>query len=122
LISVFGQSVSDVADAYAAAVAAQRVWEATAPRERAAVLRRAADILLARKDEIIDLTIREVGGVRKFAEIIWYFAWSIIDASADYPGQARGGCRPMCPTRKAGSIGAPSGSSRSSAPGTHPSI
>ena len=48
-------------------------------------MRRAADILLSRREEIIETTIREVGGVRKFAEIVVYFAWSILDASSTYP-------------------------------------
>ncbi|MFZ6861156.1 aldehyde dehydrogenase family protein [Undibacterium sp. Ji67W] len=91
LVVIRGASVADVNDAYTSALAAQPAWEATSPRERAAIMRRAADILLARRDEIIDLTIQETGGIRKFAEIIWYFAWSITDASASYPALVKGG-------------------------------
>jgi hypothetical protein len=53
-------------------------------------MRRAADILLSRREEIIETTIREVGGVRKFAEIVVYFAWSILDASSTYPMRVTG--------------------------------
>jgi acyl-CoA reductase-like NAD-dependent aldehyde dehydrogenase len=90
LVAIPGASVADVHDAYTAASAAQRSWALALPRERAEVMRRAADILKNRRDEIIDWTIAETGGIRKFAEIIWYFAWSITDAAASYPGRVRG--------------------------------
>ena len=85
-----GASTDDVNDAYSAAEAAQPAWAAMLPRERGAILRRAADIVQARREEIVDTTIREVGGVRIFAEIIWYFAWSILDAAAHYPARLSG--------------------------------
>jgi aldehyde dehydrogenase (NAD+) len=56
-----GASVADVADAFASAEGAHPGWAAASPRERAAILRRAADIVMARRDEIVDMTIREVG-------------------------------------------------------------
>ena len=48
------------------------------------------DLILRRRDEIIEASIREVGGVRKFAEIVWYFAWSILDTASTYPFRAAG--------------------------------
>jgi aldehyde dehydrogenase (NAD+) len=99
LTEVPGASVADIADAFAAASAAQPAWAAKPPRERSAILRRAAAIVLARREEIIEMTVREVGGVRKFAEIVWYFAWSILDAAAAYPARVKG---EIVPTETAG--------------------
>jgi aldehyde dehydrogenase (NAD+) len=90
LTRIPGASTQDIADAYASATSAQASWGNTRPRERAAIMRRAAEIFLSRREEIIETTIREVGGVRKFAEIVWYFAWSILDASSTYPMRVTG--------------------------------
>lgn len=90
LTRIPGASTQDIADAYASATRAQSSWANTPPRERAAIMRRAAEIFLSRREEIIETTIREVGGVRKFAEIVWYFAWSILDASSTYPMRVTG--------------------------------
>lgn len=90
LLEMIGASVADVDEAYDAAERAQSSWADMAPRDRAEVLRNAADLIEDRRDEIIEATIREVGGVRAFAEIIWYFAWSITAAAADYPARIRG--------------------------------
>ncbi len=51
---------------------------------------RAAAITQARREEIIEATVREVGCIRKVAEILWYFAWAILDASASYPARVTG--------------------------------
>ena len=64
-----GASVEDVSEAYRCAERAQLGWAVSSPRERSTILRRAADLILRRRDEIIEASIREVGGVRKFAEI-----------------------------------------------------
>jgi acyl-CoA reductase-like NAD-dependent aldehyde dehydrogenase len=85
-----GASVEDVSEAYRCAERAQPGWAVSSPRERSTILRRAADLILRRRDEIIEASIREVGGVRKFAEIVWYFAWSILDTASTYPFRAAG--------------------------------
>jgi aldehyde dehydrogenase (NAD+) len=85
-----GASVEDVSEAYRCAERAQLGWAVSSPRERSTILRRAADLILRRRDEIIEASIREVGGVRKFAEIVWYFAWSILDTASTYPFRAAG--------------------------------
>lgn len=85
-----GASTDDVTDAYGQAARAQREWAARGPRDRAAIMARAAAITQARREEIVQATVREVGCIRKVAEILWYFAWSILDASASYPGRVAG--------------------------------
>ncbi|MEE4454362.1 aldehyde dehydrogenase family protein [Novosphingobium resinovorum] len=50
------------------AMAAQQIWAATPAEERAAIMRRAADLLTQEKEEIVGLIMRETGGVRGKAE------------------------------------------------------
>lgn len=52
----------------ARAVAGQQAWLALAPDARAAVLRGAANEMMAARTEIVDLLIRETGGIRGKAE------------------------------------------------------
>lgn len=54
---------AEVARACAAAAAAQPAWAAAAPQERAAVLRRAGDLLTARRADVERWLIREGGSV-----------------------------------------------------------
>lgn len=61
-------SAADVDLAVAAAVRAQPDWAAQLPDERAWVLRRAADLMLDRAEELIDCLMRETGAVRAKAE------------------------------------------------------
>jgi succinate-semialdehyde dehydrogenase / glutarate-semialdehyde dehydrogenase len=64
-----GEALATVADgapedglaAVAAADAAQRRWAANAPRQRAEVLRRAFELLVARTDDLAELIVRENG-------------------------------------------------------------
>ena len=57
-------SESDVADAAAAARAAQVAWRAAGPAHRRAVLLKAHDILLSRTDELLDILQTETGKTR----------------------------------------------------------
>jgi acyl-CoA reductase-like NAD-dependent aldehyde dehydrogenase len=54
-------SAADVADAVSAAVAAQRDWAALPADDRAAVLRRAGDIVTANQGELAEVLMREAG-------------------------------------------------------------
>jgi benzaldehyde dehydrogenase (NAD) len=63
-------NAADVARAAAAAAAAQRGWAATNFEERAAVLRRAGDLILSNSEEIQQWIMREtgaIGGLAAFA-------------------------------------------------------
>lgn len=59
----------DVAAVVARAQVAQREWAAKSAEERAAWCRRAAAVLEANRSEIVDLVIRETGGVRGKGEM-----------------------------------------------------
>src|SRR5690606_16046468 len=57
-------SAEDVDEAYTSAEAAQKAWGAKGPAERAAVIRRAAEILDERRGEIVDWLVAESGSTR----------------------------------------------------------
>ncbi|WP_445528418.1 benzaldehyde dehydrogenase [Streptomyces cyslabdanicus] len=57
-------TAEDVTRASARAAEAQRVWAATSPQRRAAVLRRAGELLAEHATEIEDWLVREAGSVR----------------------------------------------------------
>ena len=57
-------NAADVDEAYAAAEEAAGAWRETSAAERAAVMSRAAEILRARRDEVVDWIIAEAGGTR----------------------------------------------------------
>jgi aldehyde dehydrogenase (NAD+) len=62
LLEIQGADDTDVEDAYAAATVAQRGWASAGPAERADVMRRAADLVVARHDELAGWLRRESGG------------------------------------------------------------
>lgn len=66
---------SDLDDASRSAAKAQVAWAARLPSERAEVMVRAAAMMQARHQEIVDWIIRESGGTRAKAELEWH--WSI---------------------------------------------
>lgn len=67
LAAVPQSTPQDVADAFARARVAQRAWVATDPDTRAPVLLRFHDLLLAHRDELMDLICSESGKARKDA-------------------------------------------------------
>ncbi|MDD2875318.1 MAG: aldehyde dehydrogenase family protein, partial [Azoarcus sp.] len=83
-------NIADVDDAYAAAARAQREWAARLPDERAEVIRRAADILLARGAEVQEWIVRESGSTRLKALIEWDSARRIMMESATFPSRVEG--------------------------------
>ncbi|MGX1792854.1 NAD-dependent succinate-semialdehyde dehydrogenase [Microbacterium sp. NPDC055312] len=82
-----------IEQAVAAAASAARVWGATAPADRAAVIRRIAELHRERKDELGAIIVREmgkpiasaVGEVEFAADIIEYYADNIEVITADQP-------------------------------------
>ena len=81
-------SPAQVDAALAQAEAAAPVWQATPPAERAACLRRAADLLEARMPALIGLIVREagktlpnaVGEVREAVDFLRYYAAEVREA------------------------------------------
>jgi aldehyde dehydrogenase (NAD+) len=69
LVEIPLASREDLDEAYRAARAAQGEWAARPPRERAQVMRDAADVLQQRKDEVVGWLVRESGGTVAKAEL-----------------------------------------------------
>ena len=81
---------SDVDEAYRAAAAAQREWADWRPAERSAVLRRAAAVMEARREEIVDWLVRESGSTRIKADIEWGFTHAMTLEAASFPSRQEG--------------------------------
>lgn len=85
---------ADLDEAYDTAAAAQRDWAVAPPMERANVMRAAADIMSARKDEIVDWLIRETGGTIAKAELEWSLVRSVMWEAASMPHHVEGRIMP----------------------------
>ena len=89
---------AQIEDAIARAAAAAKVWGATAPADRAAVIRRIAELHRERKDELGAIIVREmgkpiaaaIGEVEFAADIVEYYADNIDVITADQPLQIVG--------------------------------
>ncbi len=80
LTDVADGSAGDAMDALDAAVAAQRDWARTAPRERGEILRRAYELIIARADDFARLISLEMGKTLAEAkgEVVYgaeFFRW-----------------------------------------------
>ncbi|KAL5046239.1 hypothetical protein BDW71DRAFT_68372 [Aspergillus fruticulosus] len=73
-----GASVDDANRAVAAAKAAFPIWSKTHPYERRAILSKAADIMLSRKEEFIKTQMEETGAGRMFVEVTFMASVSFL--------------------------------------------
>jgi aldehyde dehydrogenase (NAD+) len=87
-------SAGDLDKAYRAAAAAQPRWAAMLPEERAAVLRRAAGIMEARREEIVDWLVHESGSTRSKAQVEWEYAHGVTLEASTFPSRASGSIVP----------------------------
>lgn len=85
---------ADVDEAYAAALAAQPAWAAALPQEREAVLLKAAEIMTARFDELLQWSIRESGSTVVKASFEVGATIDIIKEAASFPYRMHGELRP----------------------------
>ncbi len=86
-----GQASEDQVDrAYADAARGQRAWAAAPPAARADVLRRAASIMEARRDEIVALLIRESGSTRLKATLEWFLVRTVVLEASTLPHRVEG--------------------------------
>jgi benzaldehyde dehydrogenase (NAD) len=94
IATVRGSTPDDVARAAATAAAAQPAWAATSYLDRARILRRAADIYEARRDEFGEWTQRETGASQSKMHHESNFAYQEILNAATLPSQAYGSLMP----------------------------
>lgn len=85
LLSLRQASRDDLDAAYAGAAKAQAAWAAMLPSQRATVIRRATEILEARREETIAWLIRESGSTRLKATLEWASAHAIMGWAASAP-------------------------------------
>jgi len=85
----------DLNRAFSAALAAQPRWHNMLPAERSAIIRRAAEIMEERREEIVGWLIRESGSTRIKANIEWQYARAVTLEAATFPSRVEG---PIMPT------------------------
>ena len=85
----------DLEDGFRAAAAAQPQWHEMLPGERSAIVRRAAEIIDQRREEIIDWLIHESGSTRIKANVEWQYARAVTFEAASFPSRVEG---PIVPT------------------------
>ena len=85
----------DVDEAFRGAAAVQPAWAVTAPSQRAAIIRRAAEIMEARRDEIVDWLVHESGSTRIKANVEWEYARAVTFEASTFPSRMDG---PIVPT------------------------
>lgn len=94
LLTIPGSTPEDVARAAAAAAAAQPAWAATSYAERARILRRAAEIYEAHRDEFGTWTQRETGAIHGKMHHEQNFTIGELHAAAAMPFQPYGSLVP----------------------------
>lgn len=90
LLEIPAADKRDVEDAYQEAQRAQVTWAEALPSERSLVMRRAAEIMDARREEIISWSIREAGSPRKKAMLEWKAAHDVTEQAISAPYAAEG--------------------------------
>lgn len=90
LLEIQLANASDLEHAYGTAIEAQRDWAKQPPAARAGVMRAAADVLEARKDEVIDWLVHESGGTLAKAELEWNLVRSVMWEAASMPHHVEG--------------------------------
>ena len=94
LLTIPGSTPDDVARAAARAAAAQPAWAETSYQERARILRRAADIYEAHREEFGTWTMRETGAVHSKMHHEQNFTYQEILNAATLPSQPYGSLMP----------------------------
>lgn len=85
LVEIPHANRDDMDEAYRGGAKAQREWAALLPGERAAIMRRAAQIMEARREEIVSWIIHESGGTRIKANLEWNAVHGVLLEAATLP-------------------------------------
>jgi aldehyde dehydrogenase (NAD+) len=104
LVEIPGASVDDVDEAYHSAKAAQKIWWSFQPQERRDVFFKVIQILKRRKEEIVELLIRETGSTKVKAEIEWNLVYQGTLEVLTYPFRMKGEIIPTSIAGKEGRI------------------
>jgi aldehyde dehydrogenase (NAD+) len=85
LVEIPQANRDDMDEAYQGAARACHPWAAALPGERAGVMRRAAQVMEARREEIVSWVIRETGGTRIKANLEWAAVHGVMLEAATLP-------------------------------------
>ncbi len=85
LVEIPHASREDMDEAYRGAAQAQIGWAAALPGDRATVMRRAAQVMEARHEEIVTWLIQESGGTRIKASLEWTAVHGVLLEAATLP-------------------------------------
>jgi aldehyde dehydrogenase (NAD+) len=94
LVRIHLANEGDLNEAFHAARYAQPNWCRMLPAERSKILRRAADIMEERREEIVGWLIRESGSTRIKANVEWQYAHGITLEAATFPSRIEGPIMP----------------------------
>lgn len=84
-IKVQAASLDDLDDAYESAKRHQKEWAETNPFQRAAVIKKAIGIMEDRKEEIVDILIKDAGSTAAKAELELDITLSVMGLAAEFP-------------------------------------
>src|ERR1700712_1313963 len=90
LVQIPQGNYEDLNAAFEGAAKAQAAWGANLPSTRADVIRRAAAVFEARREEIVGWLIREAGSTRLKANLEWASSHAILIWSAAAPNLVEG--------------------------------
>lgn len=90
IFTITTSNKQDVDEAFEAAAKAQKEWEKTTPSQKRNIFDKAAAIMVERKDEIVEWSIKESGGVHAKAEAEWMISMEALRVSANYPYEVNG--------------------------------
>ncbi|HYZ85629.1 MAG TPA: aldehyde dehydrogenase family protein [Bryobacteraceae bacterium] len=94
LVEIAAADRQDLDEAYESARQAQPAWAALLPGQRAGVIRGVVEIMEARRDEIVQLLVRESGSTRIKARLEWESAHAIMLEAASMPYLVEGSVLP----------------------------
>ena len=94
LVSIALANEQDLDEAFAAATAAQPQWKEMLPGEKAAIVRRAGELMEARRDEIVDWLVHESGSTRIKANVEWEYAARVTFEASTFPTRVEGPIMP----------------------------
>jgi aldehyde dehydrogenase (NAD+) len=90
LLRIPSANEQDLDDAFRAAASAQPGWASRLPSQRAFILRRVAELMRIRREEILQWLIHESGSTRIKAILEWEIARAITLEAATFPMRAAG--------------------------------
>lgn len=90
LVEIPSADRNDIDAAYRGAAEVQRSWGDALPGERAAVMRAAAAVMEARREEIVGWLVRESGSTRIKANLEWNAAHGVLFEAGMLPYMAKG--------------------------------